>query len=232
MSATDLHLFRDRKPRFVGTVTSLQGLAKAAALRPDDLDLIEVRLDAMANDRAEAMALIGKIGLPLIITARHPREGGENALPLEERRGLLTEFLPAAALVDIELRSLNPLRDVRSKARAGSVAVIGSFHHFKTTPSLSRMKTSARNAAKAGVTIFKIATVTSQPLHLANLARLVGSTGLPVSAMGMGRFGKVSRLLLAQAGSVLNYGYLDRPATPGQWEALTLKKRFEEVTAR
>jgi 3-dehydroquinate dehydratase len=49
--------------------------------------------------------------------------------------------------------------------------------------------------------------------------------------MGMGRFGKISRLLLAQTGSVLNYGYLDRPNASGQWEAVLLKKRLAELTS-
>ena len=47
--------------------------------------------------------------------------------------------------------------------------------------------------------------------------------------MGMGRFGKVSRLLFAQAGAVLNYGYLDKPNASGQWEATLLKKRIAEL---
>ena len=47
--------------------------------------------------------------------------------------------------------------------------------------------------------------------------------------MGMGRLGKISRLLLAQAGSVLNYGYLDQPNASGQWEATLLKKRLAEL---
>ena len=42
--------------------------------------------------------------------------------------------------------------------------------------------------------------------------------------MGMGKFGKASRLALAKAGSVLNYGYLDCPNAPGQWEATELKR--------
>ena len=48
--------------------------------------------------------------------------------------------------------------------------------------------------------------------------------------MGMGTFGKISRLLLAQAGSVLNYGYLDQPNASGQWEAVLLQKRLAELT--
>ena len=47
--------------------------------------------------------------------------------------------------------------------------------------------------------------------------------------MGMGVFGKVSRLALAKAGSALNYGYLDRPNAPGQWEARELKKLISQI---
>jgi 3-dehydroquinate dehydratase-1 len=52
---------------------------------------------------------------------------------------------------------------------------------------------------------------------------------LPLSVMGMGAYGKVSRLLLARAGSVLNYGYLDEPQVSGQWEATLLKQRLAEL---
>ena len=47
----------------------------------------------------------------------------------------------------------------------------------------------------------------------------------------MGVLGKISRLLLPCAGSLLNYGYLDRPQVPGQWEATLLKERIAEVLA-
>jgi len=46
--------------------------------------------------------------------------------------------------------------------------------------------------------------------------------------MGMGNFGKISRLTLAKAGSVLNYGYLDHPNAPGQWEARDLKRQISQ----
>ena len=36
--------------------------------------------------------------------------------------------------------------------------------------------------------------------------------------------GRSSRLLFAECGSALNYGWLHRPNVPGQWSALELKK--------
>ena len=48
--------------------------------------------------------------------------------------------------------------------------------------------------------------------------------------MGMGPLGQVSRLALAAAGSVFNYGYLGRrPQVPGQWPAATLRERIDEL---
>ena len=41
--------------------------------------------------------------------------------------------------------------------------------------------------------------------------------------MGMGKLGQASRLVLACAGSKLNYGYHDKPNATGQWEAKELK---------
>jgi 3-dehydroquinate dehydratase-1 len=47
--------------------------------------------------------------------------------------------------------------------------------------------------------------------------------------MGMGPLGKVSRLVLPSAGSLLVYGYLDRPQVEGQWPAEEVARRLREV---
>jgi len=52
---------------------------------------------------------------------------------------------------------------------------------------------------------------------------------LPLSVMGMGTYGKVSRLVLAQAGSCLNYGYLGAANASGQWPVAALKARIAEL---
>jgi len=54
--------------------------------------------------------------------------------------------------------------------------------------------------------------------------------GLAVSSMGMGPLAPVSRQLLAQCGSVLNYGYLGNAATaPGQWDSALLKTAISRL---
>jgi 3-dehydroquinate dehydratase-1 len=49
--------------------------------------------------------------------------------------------------------------------------------------------------------------------------------------MGMGGLGRVSRLLLAQLGSVLNYGYIDNATVSGQWSASRLRTIIGEIRA-
>jgi 3-dehydroquinate dehydratase len=48
--------------------------------------------------------------------------------------------------------------------------------------------------------------------------------------MGMGVLAPVSRLLCAQSGSVLNYGFIGQTATaPGQWDSLRLKQSIASL---
>jgi 3-dehydroquinate dehydratase-1 len=86
-----------------------------------------------------------------------------------------------------------------------------------------------RRGVRAGADIVKIATHLRGPKDLAALLVLQGATKVPLATMGMGPLGKVSRLVLVAAGSRLNYGYLDKPQVAGQWPALELARRLEEI---
>ena len=109
--------------------------------------------------------------------------------------------------------------------------MIVSEHHFKTPPTTARLRQTLRRARAAGADICKLAARADTPAALAQLLAVFSRRpALPLSVMGMGTFGKISRLLLAQAGSVLNYGYLDQPNASGQWEAVLLQKRLAELT--
>ena len=58
------------------------------------------------------------------------------------------------------------------------------------------------------------------------LRRSSGTT----TAMGMGPLGAVSRLLYAQHGARLIYGYLgDTPTAPGQWSAALCRQALNEI---
>ena len=220
------------RPKVVGAVHSPGALRRALRIRPGEVDFLEIRVDAFAPDPAPLLRALPRLRVPLLITVRHPAEGGAHRLSFPQRRALFAQFLPFAALIDLELRSVEKLASTMADARARGVRVIVSDHHFKTTPPAVQLQHTIRRAHAAGADICKIAALAETPAALARLLALFAQPPpLPLSVMGMGRFGKISRLLLAQAGSVLNYGYLAEPNASGQWEAVLLQKRLAELLA-
>ena len=217
-------------PRVVGTVHSEGSLAAASRLRKSAVDLLELRVDHFAADPAPLLRAARRLKVPLLVTVRHPAEGGAHRLGFARRRELYRMFLPVAACIDVELRSAERLADLVAEARAAGVRVVLSSHDFRRTPSAKRLQHCIRRARQAGADVCKIAAFTSTPADLTRLLALfTRRQPLPLSVMGMGPFGKISRLLFARAGSVLNYGYLHQPNASGQWEAHTLAERISEL---
>src|SRR5262245_62285312 len=118
-------------------------------------DFFELRLDRLARviDRLENK--ISKLPAPLIITARHPKEGGANRLSQLQRHDLLARFLSRARYIDIELRSTLVFRSLLSLARQQNVRRIISVHHLKDTPASSRLRAQAHAAQARAAAIFK-----------------------------------------------------------------------------
>jgi 3-dehydroquinate dehydratase-1 len=189
-------------------------------------DLFELRLDALFARSDEIKTTIRNLRAPLIITARHPREGGLNQLFAQQRRSLLLRFLPDAAYVDIELRSACIFEAVLQEARAKNLRTIVSFHDFQETPSRSRLGEIARRARSLGADFLKVATRTDKPSQLTRLRDFfLGEwPGMEISAMGVGRLGRISRIEFAKAGSALNYAHLGNPQVKGQLSITQLRR--------
>src|SRR3984893_12050857 len=204
-------------PRLVGVISSPDDLRFAIRMRSPP-DLFELRLDHLVGIVSELENKLSMLPAPLIITARHPREGGANKLSIKQRPELLSRFLPGARYVDVELRSAKALRSLLEIARRKNVRRIISFHNFRSTPSTRSLRARARAAKSCGADIFKVATRTDTPAQLAQLLDFIANKNvdLAVSAMGIGKLGGVSRLELMWRGSVLNYAPLGRARIAGQ----------------
>jgi 3-dehydroquinate dehydratase I len=212
-------------PQIVGVIFTRADLRHALRMR-NAPDLFELRLDALSAKSEEVRAAIGNLRAPLIVTARHPREGGSNRLSPRKRRALFLRFLPHAAYVDIELRSAGEFAAILKEARAKSIRIIVSFHDFKETPSGSRLDEIAGSARSLGADLLKIVTRTDTPVQLARLLDFFQRERLKmnIAAMGIGRLGRISRLTLARRRSALNYGHLGRPQTEGQLSIAQLRR--------
>ncbi len=160
--------------------------------------------------------------------AAPPREA-KNALNARERASRYLAFLDVAHALDIELASVPKWPASSPPPARKKRRVILSFHDFSGTP--RNLRTLQKRAAAAGADIFKVAVTPRHPAELAALLALLDAPPVPTSVMGMGPLGKVSRLAAARCGSVLNYGWIERPNVAGQWSAAELRERLAELAA-
>ncbi|MEO7933642.1 MAG: type I 3-dehydroquinate dehydratase [Chthoniobacterales bacterium] len=222
-------LFRNRHPHVVATISSAAGWTKAEKIIPgSDLapDLLEVRADLLPENIID----LSRLPLPVILTVRHPSEGGRGPADAASRIAIYQRHWKNAVAIDIELASVPELSSLISEARKMGLACIFSHHDFTDTPSLTELRAMTQIAAHLGANLFKVATTTDDVAQLSTLLAWVESESrLPLAAMGMGRLGKISRPLLAQIGSQLNYGYLDAPVVPGQWPASELRRVIDSL---
>ena len=211
------------RPNVVGVVHSADGFLQA---RIPGLDAVEVRVDSFAvPPRARQIA---ELPVPTIVTVRCPEEGGLQSMSDDDRRKHYLALLPAAAAIDLELRSAENMTDLREAVLQNAKTLILSFHDFQRTPSFADLEDACAKMRDLGANILKIATKTESINEVSRLLTLLERSSSPLAVMGMGAFGRASRLLFAKAGSVLNYGWLDKPQVSGQWSA----KEFVELLAR
>ena len=218
----------DGRPKVVGSFGNRDDLGEASASGVRDAcDLAEIRLDLIvAENGADDPTPWRQLReIPLVFTARRPDEGGARALDAATRTGLLEATLDDAACIDIEVASIREMGDLLKNLVSRGIPWIASFHDFGKLPDPAVLLDALGRSRDAGAGVFKVAAMLQTPADLARLAEFqLADHGLPVATMGMGPLGAVSRLLCAQCGSALNYGYLGKTATaPGQWDAASLK---------
>ena len=230
-----------RRGAVVGTIHSPGGARAAQLLPAGTLSAAEIRLDAFTTPHVQAMiqalqAAPSTRDLPLILTPRCSREGGLRPWEESQRLDALLPVLPAGHLVDLELRELSRLPRLLEAVQKVSCPLLLSLHDFEGTPSAEVLRQAREEAADAGACLFKVATTLRAPSDLAALLALLdpapAAPPLPTAVMAMGPLGQSSRLLLADAGSVLNYGWLDVPQVSGQWSAPELHELFVRLGFR
>ena len=223
----------DGRPGIVGSFGGCDDLRQAdAAEVRDSCDMAEIRLDLMDGGAAVEPALWRHLqGIPLLFTARRQDEGGAGLLSAAARIRLLETALDQAAWIDIEVASIGEMGGLLQTLTERNIPWIASFHDFEKLPDTGVLEAAARRALDAGAGVFKAAARLHHPADLARLAGFqLADHGLPVATMGMGPLAAVSRLLCAQCGSVLNYGYLGKTATaPGQWDAALLRQTIARL---
>ncbi len=222
------------RPLTVGVIPDAASLSLWSSMSPEQreatCDIIELRLDTLKTPAADLRQALTGNTIPVLLTARHPSEGGQGTEDAAGRMALIEPLLDLAALVDVELRSALEMKPIIEKAHARSVQVIGSFHDFQATPGDEILRGAISFAQPAGLDGVKLATFINTPADLTRLIQITSKTHrLRLSCMGMGPWGRISRLVLAKCGSLLNYGSIGESNAPGQWPAARLKELLAEL---
>ena len=228
MARADFNLV-GRGPVVVGSFGSAAALRDSSlATVHADCDIAEIRLDLLAAEGADTghKAWQHLEGFPLLFTARRQDEGGPLALIASARIALLETALADASLIDVEVASIPEMRGLLD----GRVPWVASMHDFGKLPGRDLLEAALRTAIDAGAACFKVAAMMRSTSDIVALTEFQNAShDIPVATMGMGPLAPVSRLLCAQYGSALNYGYLGtKPTAPGQWDAALLKQAIQK----
>lgn len=223
-----------KKPLIVGCIGSAALLRRCAKKIPAACDLVEVRLDLTGLCGDAWLDLCGTIqrqGMPVLLTIRDVREGGEWRGREAERLALYLAGLRKVSAVDVEIGA-HALGILAQEAHRRGIAVIGSFHDFHGTPELARLRTIETRGRAMGADVVKIATMIHAPDEMARLFALPALAKGPICALGMGGRGGISRIALPCAGSCLAYGALGKSTAPGQWTCRALANELARWEVR
>lgn len=211
--------------------THAELLAETRAVAAKKPDLLEWRVDfftAIGNVThvlAAAAALRGEAGgIPILLTRRAEREGGQ-PIPLDEDHvvGLYAAVIASGNvdLVDYEMENdALSLARVRDLAHDAGLPLVLSFHDFHSTPPTEQL---AARFSQAHAQRGDVAKVAVMPHSVEDVHRLLGATldaserlPIPVISMAMGKLGAFSRICGGVYGSALTFAVGAAASAPGQ----------------
>jgi 3-dehydroquinate dehydratase type I len=208
------------------------GIAKAAEVA----DIVELRLDCLADDELE-VAIKSLPGFfkssvtATILTMRSPEQGGRTSADYRVRRRFWSSLdqTPRSSWLDLELDLV--LDFAASELRAGLDwgRVICSHHNFAGPP--GDLDKIYERLSGTPARILKIAVQANDAtdcLQIFHLLKRAQRDGREMISIAMGHAGIMTRILGPSRGSFLTYGSLDDESAtaPGQLTARELREVF------
>ncbi|HHQ4052114.1 TPA: type I 3-dehydroquinate dehydratase [Citrobacter freundii] len=212
--------------------------SEALAYREADFDILEWRVDHFADVSSidavlEAARAIRDVmtDKPLLFTFRSAKEGGEQALSVEEYLALNRAAVDSGLVDMIDLELFTGDEQVKATvehAHAKNVFVIMSNHDFHKTPAAEDIIQRLRKMQELGADIPKIALM---PQSKTDVLTLLSATlemqeryaDRPVITMSMAKTGVISRLAGEVFGSAATFGAVKKASAPGQISVTDLR---------
>jgi len=201
-------------------------------------DVIEWRADFLEqiHNTAEVLSIAKEIVsqsvIPVIVTIRSEKEGGEKiSLSEEERAQLLKEICvhTSVDIIDYEM-SNDPeqVEDIRKVSGENNKKLILSYHNFACTPDDTAILKQMSQAVFYGADVAKVAVMPEKKEDVLRLLAVTkqadDSLPIPVMTMSMGQMGSLSRIIGWAYGSILTFAVGVQSSAPGQVPISQLKQ--------
>ena len=195
--------------------------------------IIEYRADL--NDvinidiiKSHLKIISGELALPLLFTLRDKSEGGSFLGTDEQRHEIYSRALEFVDAIDIESSLAEPACEIIKSAISKNILVILSYHNFDKTPENISLKKIIDSCFERGADITKIATMCDTKEEAEQLISLTLKYN-NIAVVGMGKYGRVTRITAPSFGSVFTYAFTDNKKSliPGQLTVEELKMAWE-----
>ena len=212
-------------------------LAEARAITALPADIVEWRIDwfedvfdpsRLADALGDLREILGDI--PLLLTFRTAKEGGEKAVDPETYADIIINAARTGLvdMVDVELFTGDEVvKRIINEAHAAGAKVIVSNHDFAKTPAKDELVRRLRKMEDLGADISKIAVMPNSPADVVTLLTATEEmtrnyAKKPIVTMSMGDMGVISRVAGEAFGSAITFGAAGHASAPGQLDASDL----------
>lgn len=198
-------------------------------------DIAELRVDMFENVSAghitDAIKTFKEhFSKPLLVTVRDISEGGQREIA--DRVELYRAAAPLADIIDVEINS--PIfSQVKELCRSNETVLIGSYHNFKSTPDSDFLEDVFERGKFGEADIVKIASFATNNEDFIRLALFtLKHKEKGIITMSMGDAGLPSRVFNPLFGSLITYGYINKPSAPGQLSIIELADILKKLKIR
>lgn len=220
-------------PLVVGSVADAATLRSLLSTgQKPDADMLELRVDGLLHGMNPEELTSVSWEMPILLTVRTQEEGGLYPFAdTKSRAEMALRMLPQAFALDWEIEHLAEVPHLVEAAKRAGVPIIASAHDFEKTPTEGSLRALEIRARELGADVVKFAFALNRAEDMQVGVNLLRHAAGPMAVMGMGALGPVSRLLYAQHGSCLVYGYFGAaPTAPGQWSTAQFRAALAALT--
>jgi len=201
-------------------------LETANLAKKEGAETVEARLDFLESFGGLEEAL-KRIELPVIVTCRPEREGGNYKGSEYERIELLKKVSEIAEFVDIEYDTAPAMMQEVRRAAAANGAVLIVSKHYAEMPSESELEKTYTQAKVWGDAVKIVPKTKSIEENKRLMKFLSGKKDL--IAFASGEKGKVTRVVAEKLGSLFTYCCLGEPVAEGQMQVKELKSAKKKM---